>query len=154
MSFNILLKLLDLCRPSVCPKCFFIIFGALCWQDGLKWGRVSFGATCMGRMAKNTPPPRHGGGWDGIGYKRMTVNEIGSSGTDEERAFQKGLDFGSWGKGGKGWQKRKKRKQRRGVPKGVEAQVSFLQPTGSFFFLFSHGYIIFCAYEDSILVSE
>ena len=49
----------------------------------------------MGRMAKNTPPPRHGGDWDGIGSERMIENEIESNGKGEGRAFQRGLDFGS-----------------------------------------------------------
>ena len=42
------------CRPSFWPKSFFIIFGVLCRQHVLEWGLVSFGATCMGRMAKHT----------------------------------------------------------------------------------------------------
>ena len=33
-----------------------------------------------GHMTNNTPPPRHGGGRDEIGYEGMTKNEIGSSG--------------------------------------------------------------------------
>ena len=46
----------------------------------------------MGCMAKNTPPPRHGGGWDEIGSERMIENEIGSSGMGEGRVFQRDLE--------------------------------------------------------------
>ena len=40
---------------------------------------------------KNTPPPRHGGGWDGICFERVTEDEYGSSGMGEVRAFQRDL---------------------------------------------------------------